>query len=223
MRLSIDVTEIKSYNNGKNLKIRCREKRQIPAMKTFYKGETIMKKILCILVSLTFLFVYFGLDEPGAQVKGGGKMEIKSSAFKSGARIPAKYTCDGVDVSPPLEWRKLPAGTKNLALICDDPDAPTGTWVHWVVYDIPASAASLQEKLPPLKEVANGAKQGMNDFRAIGYGGPCPPFGEHRYFFKLYALDGPTGLKPGATKTQLLAAMKGHILGEAELVGKYKR
>ncbi|MGD1151536.1 MAG: YbhB/YbcL family Raf kinase inhibitor-like protein [Syntrophales bacterium] len=150
-------------------------------------------------------------------------MEIKSSAFKSGARIPAKYTCDGVDVSPPLECGKLPAGTKYLALICDDPDAPMGTWVHWVIYDIPANITSLPEKLPPLKEVANGAKQGMNDFRAIGYGGPCPPSGEHRYFFKLYALDGPTGLKPGATKAQLLAAMKGHILAEAELVGKYKR
>ena len=175
------------------------------------------------MVSLTFLFAYFALDESGAQVKGGNNMEIKSSAFKSGAKIPVKHTCDGVDVSPSLTWRKLPAGTKNLALICDDPDAPMGTWVHWVVYDIPASAAGLQEKLPPLKELADGTKQGMNDFRAIGYGGPCPPAGEHRYFFKLYALDGPTGLKPGATKTQLLAAMKGHILAEAELMGKYKR
>lgn len=192
-------------------------------MENFYKGETMVKKILCLFVSLTFLFVYFGLNESGAQVKGGNNMEIKSSAFKSGARIPAKYTCDGVDVSPPLAWGKLPAGTKYLALICDDPDAPMGTWVHWVIYDIPANVTSMPEKLPPLKEVANGTKQGMNDFRAIGYGGPCPPSGEHRYFFKLYALDGPTGLKPGATKEQLLAAMKGHILAEAELMGKYKR
>ena len=192
-------------------------------MENFYKGETMVKKILCLLVSLTFLFVYFGLNESGAQVKGGNNMEIKSSAFKNGARIPAKHTCDGVDVSPSLAWSKLPAGTKNLALVCDDPDAPMGTWVHWVIYDIPASSAGLQEKLPPLKELANGIKQGMNDFRAIGYGGPCPPSGEHRYFFKLYALDGPTGLKAGATKVQLLAAMKGHILAEAELMGKYKR
>jgi hypothetical protein len=187
------------------------------------KGETMMKKIWGLLISLTFLFVYFGLDESGAQVKGGNNMEIKSSAFKNGARIPAKYTCDGVDVSPPLAWGKLPAGTKYLALICDDPDAPMGTWVHWVIYDIPANITSMSEKLPPLKEVANSTKQGMNDFRAIGYGGPCPPSGEHRYFFKLYALDGLTGLKPGATKEQLLAAMKGHILAEAELMGKYKR
>jgi hypothetical protein len=182
-----------------------------------------MKKILCLLGLLTFLFVYFSLDLSGAQVKGGNNMQIKSSAFKNGARIPAKHTCDGVDVSPPLEWGKLPAGTKYLALICDDPDAPMGTWVHWVLYDVPASAGGLPEKLPPLKELADGTKQGMNDFRAIGYGGPCPPSGEHRYFFKLYALDGPTGLKPGATKAQLLAAMKGHILAEAELMGKYKR
>jgi Raf kinase inhibitor-like YbhB/YbcL family protein len=187
------------------------------------KEETMKKKILCLLVSLAFLFIYFGLDESGAQVKGGKDMQIKSSAFKGGARIPAKYTCDGVDVSPPLTWGKLPAGTQYLALICDDPDAPTGTWVHWVIYDIPANITSMPEKLPPLKEVANGAKQGMNDFRSIGYGGPCPPSGEHRYFFKLYALDGPTGLKPGANKAQLLAVMKGHILAEAELMGKYKR
>jgi hypothetical protein len=191
-------------------------------MANFYNGET-MKKILCLLGLLTFLFVYFSLDLSGAQVKGGNNMQIKSSAFKNGARIPAKHTCDGVDVSPPLEWGKLPAGTKYLALICDDPDAPMGTWVHWVLYDVPASAGGLPEKLPPLKEIADGTKQGMNDFRAIGYGGPCPPSGEHRYFFKLYALDGPTGLKPGATKAQLLAAMKGHILAEAELMGKYKR
>ena len=191
-------------------------------MANFYYGET-MKKILCLLGLLTFLFVYFSLDESGAQVKGGNNMQIKSSAFKNGARIPAKHTCDGVDVSPLLEWGKLPAGTKYLALICDDPDAPMGTWVHWVLYDVPASAGGLPEKLPPLKELADGTKQGMNDFRAIGYGGPCPPSGEHRYFFKLYALDGPTGLKPGATKAQLLAAMKGHILAEAELMGKYKR
>ncbi len=195
----------------------------MPDMGSICKGETMKKKVLCLLVLLTFLFVYFGIAESGAQVKGGKDMQIKSSAFKSGARIPAKYTCDGVDVSPPLEWGKLPAGTKYLALICDDPDAPMGTWVHWVIYDIPANVTSMQEKLPPLKEVANGAKQGMNDFRAIGYGGPCPPSGEHRYFFKLYALDGPTALKPGATKKQLLAAMKGHILAEAELMGKYKR
>ncbi|HUH65324.1 MAG TPA: YbhB/YbcL family Raf kinase inhibitor-like protein [Syntrophales bacterium] len=182
-----------------------------------------MKKIFGILALLTVIFVSTGLVGSGAQVKGERDMEIKSSAFKKGARIPAKYTCDGVNVSPPIVWSKLPAGTKSLALICDDPDAPVGTWVHWVIYDVPGDSKGLPEKLPPLKEVAAGGKQGMNDFRAIGYGGPCPPSGEHRYFFRLYALDAPTGLKPGATKAQLIAAMEGHILGEAELMGKFKR
>jgi len=182
-----------------------------------------MKKTLYLLIALTFLFVYPGLDELGAQMKGVKKMEIKSTAFKQGARIPSKYTCDGMDVSPPLEWSNAPSGTKYFAIVCDDPDAPMGTWVHWVIYDIPASTTSLPEKVPPLKEVTNSAKQGMNDFRAIGYGGPCPPSGEHRYFFKLYALDAPTGLKAGAAKAHLLEAIKGHILGDAELMGKYKR
>jgi Raf kinase inhibitor-like YbhB/YbcL family protein len=182
-----------------------------------------MKKILYLLLLLSLLFVCPGLDESGAQMKGVKKMEIKSTAFNHGTRIPSKHTCDGMDVSPPLGWGNAPAGTKNFAVICDDPDAPIGTWVHWVIYDMPASTTNLPEKVPPLKELTNGAKQGMNDFRTIGYGGPCPPSGEHRYFFKLYALDGPTGLKPGATKAQLLEAMKGHILGEAELMGKYKR
>jgi hypothetical protein len=182
-----------------------------------------MKKILYLLVSLTFLTTSPGFSDSGMRMKGANKMDITSTAFKHGARIPAKYTCDGVDVSPYLEWGKAPAATGSFALICDDPDAPMGTWVHWVVYDIPANVTTLPEKVPPLKELTNGVKQGMNDFRAIGYGGPCPSSGEHRYFFKLYALDGQTGLKPGATKAQLLEAMQGHILGEAHLIGKYKR
>ena len=182
-----------------------------------------MKKTLYVLILFMFLFTCLGLDESVAQMRGGKKMEIKSAAFKDGAKIPAQYTCDGIDVSPPLEWRNAPAGARSFALICDDPDAPMGTWVHWVIYDIPSSITKLEAKNPPLKELANSAKQGTNDFGTVGYGGPCPPSGEHRYFFKLYALDGPTGLKPGATKAQLLTAMKGHILGEAQLVGKYKR
>lgn len=182
-----------------------------------------MKKALYLLVALTFLFTCPGVTDSGMRMRGGKKMEVTSTAFKHGARIPAKYTCDGVDVSPPLQWGNVPAGTKSVALICDDPDAPMGTWVHWLIYDIPSGITHLPEKIPPLKELANGAKQGMNDFRAIGYGGPCPPSGEHRYFFKMYALGEMTGLKPGATKAQLLAAMQGHILGEVHLMGKYKR
>jgi Raf kinase inhibitor-like YbhB/YbcL family protein len=150
-------------------------------------------------------------------------MEIKSSAFGSGEMIAAKYTCDGADFSPPLEWSGGPAGTKSLALICDDPDAPMETWVHWVIYNIPPTAAILAEGITREKELPGGGTQGVNDFRKIGYGGPCPPAGTHRYFFKLYALDAMLGLKPGITKDQLLKAMRGHILAEAQLMGTYKR
>lgn len=151
-------------------------------------------------------------------------MEIKSSAFQNGADIPRKYTCDGSDVSPPLTWENPPSGTKGFALIADDPDAPAGTWVHWVIYDLPANTKELAEGAKPNETLASGAKQGINDFRRIGYGGPCPPRGPaHRYFFKLYALDAQTNLKPRATKQQLLDAMKGHILAEAQLMGRYKR
>jgi Raf kinase inhibitor-like YbhB/YbcL family protein len=150
-------------------------------------------------------------------------MEIKSSAFGSGEMIPAKYTCDGADFSPQLEWSGSPAGTRSFALICDDPDAPMGTWVHWVIYDIPPTATMLAEGITREKDLPGGGTQGINDFRKIGYGGPCPPGGTHRYFFKLYALDAMLGLKPGITKDQLLTAMRGHILGEAQLMGTYKR
>jgi hypothetical protein len=150
-------------------------------------------------------------------------MEIKSSAFGSGEMIPVKYTCDGADFSPPLEWTAGPAGTRSFALICDDPDAPMGTWVHWVVCDIPATALMLAEGITREKELPGGGTQGVNDFRRIGYGGPCPPGGTHRYYFKLYALDAVLGLKPGITKDQLLKAMKGHILAEAQLMGTYRR
>jgi len=150
-------------------------------------------------------------------------MEIKSSAFGSGEMIPAKYTCDGADFSPQLEWSGSPAGTRSFALICDDPDAPMGTWVHWVIYDIPPTATMLAEGITREKDLPGGGTQGINDFRKIGYGGPCPPGGTHRYFFKLYALDSELGLKPGVTKDQLLKAMRGHILGEAQIMGTYKR
>lgn len=151
-------------------------------------------------------------------------MELKSSAFKNGEDIPRKYTCDGTDLSPPLRWENAPAGTKGFALIVDDPDAPVGTWVHWVIYDLPAGTADLAEGAPAAETLPGGAKQGVNDFRRVGYGGPCPPSGPaHRYFFKLYALDRETNLKPRATKQQLLDAIKGHILAETQLMGRYKR
>jgi len=152
-------------------------------------------------------------------------MEIKitSSAFEEGGLIPAKYTCDGADVSPPLQWDAVPEGTKSVALICDDPDAPMGTWVHWALFNLPSDAKELAENIPAEETLPNGAKQGVNDFGRIGYGGPCPPGGTHRYFFKIYALDTEVGLEAGADKRQLLKAMEGHILEQGQLVGKYKR
>jgi Raf kinase inhibitor-like YbhB/YbcL family protein len=160
----------------------------------------------------------------GAETKVVSSMELRTPAFKNGAEIPRKHTCDAEDVSPSLGWEKALAGARAFALIADDPDAPAGTWVHWVIYDIPAETKELAEGTAKTETLPNGAKQGVNDFRRVGYGGPCPPPGlPHRYFFKLYALDGPTNLKARATKQQLLDAMAGHILAEAELMGRYKR
>jgi len=152
-------------------------------------------------------------------------MEIKitSTAFEEGGMIPAKYTCDEEDISPPLAWGSEPEGTKTLALICDDPDAPMGIWVHWVLFNLPAGMNELSENILPERELDNGARQGTNDFGRIGYGGPCPPGGTHRYYFKLYALDSMLDLEAGAKKPQLLEAMEGHILAEGQLIGKYSR
>ncbi|BBD58730.1 phospholipid-binding protein, PBP family [Nostoc sp. HK-01] len=146
-------------------------------------------------------------------------MKLESTAFNGNALIPSKYTCDGEDIPPPLVWNEVPKNTQSIALIVDDPDAPGGTFVHWVVYDLPATVSQLPEQItsPDLKGV-----QGRNDFGKLGYGGPCPPSGTHRYFFKLYALDKKLGLRTGATKTQVLTAMKGHVLAKAELIGQYK-
>jgi Raf kinase inhibitor-like YbhB/YbcL family protein len=150
-------------------------------------------------------------------------MDIKSKAFTEGGMIPAKYTCDGENVSPPLEWTNAPSSTKSFALISDDPDAPVGTWVHWVIYNIPPEVTKLDEHIKSEKEFKTGMRQGNNDWPKIGYGGPCPPSGTHRYYFKLYAVDALLDLKPGATKAQVLQAMKGHILAEAQLMAKYRR
>jgi Raf kinase inhibitor-like YbhB/YbcL family protein len=152
-------------------------------------------------------------------------MEIKitSSVFEDGGLIPAKYTCDGADMSPALRWDVVPEGTKSIALICDDPDAPMGTFVHWVIFGLPAETRELTENIPSDETLPNGAKQGTSDFGRIGYGGPCPPSGTHRYFFKIYALDTEVDLAAGASKRELVKAMEGHILGQGQLIGKYKR
>lgn len=150
-------------------------------------------------------------------------IKVSSAAFEEGGMIPGKYTCDEEDISPPLAWDSIPEGTKTLALICDDPDAPMGTWVHWVLFNLPGDVSELPENIPPERELESGAKQGTNDFGRIGYGGPCPPGGTHRYYFKLYALDAELNLESGVRKPQLLEAMEGHILAKGQLMGRYSR
>ncbi len=150
-------------------------------------------------------------------------MDLKSAAFAEGEMIPKKYTCDAQDVSPALEWSGAPENTKSFALICDDPDAPMGTWVHWVYYDIPGETTHLPEDVGAQEKPASGGTQGVSDFGRIGYGGPCPPGGTHRYYFKLYALDTMPELSPGTDKPTLLTEMEGHILDEAVLMGRYRR
>jgi Raf kinase inhibitor-like YbhB/YbcL family protein len=150
-------------------------------------------------------------------------IQLESPAFAANGLIPAQYTCDGENVSPPLRWNTPPAATKSFALISDDPDAPRGTFVHWVLYNLPPDARALLEGVPTEAILANGAIQGKSDFGKIGYGGPCPPGGTHRYFFKLYALDRQLSLEPGATKDQLLAAMDGYVVAMGELIGRYSR
>ncbi len=149
---------------------------------------------------------------------------LHTTAFDAGGGIPKKYTCDGADVSPALNWNDAPTGAQSFALIADDPDAPVGTWTHWILWDIPAKATALPEGVPKVEEPGDGARQGGNDFKRIGYGGPCPPAGKpHRYFFKLYALDAKLDIKPGASRSELERAIKGHVLAQAELMGTYKR
>lgn len=156
--------------------------------------------------------------------KAAMKLELSSPAFSAGQPIPARHSCDGADVSPSLQWSGAPPGTQTFALICDDPDAPFGTWVHWVLWNLPASATVLEEAQPRDARLSNGGEQGINDFKKSGYGGPCPPGSKpHRDFFKLYALDTALTLKAGARKKDLLRAMEGHVLAETSLMGTYQR
>jgi Raf kinase inhibitor-like YbhB/YbcL family protein len=149
--------------------------------------------------------------------------QLTSTAFSSGESIPIRHTCDGEDVSPPLQWGTPPEGTRSLALIADDPDAPTGTFVHWLIYDIPPDARGLPEGVATRDRVSEGL-QGLNDFERPGYGGPCPPPGTpHRYYFTLRALDAPLDLEPGASRAQVDAACRGHVLAEAQLMGRFGR
>ena len=149
---------------------------------------------------------------------------LTSSDFQNDADIPNRFTCDSADISPELAWTNPPEGARSFALITDDPDAPSGTFTHWVLFNIPAAAHNLPQNVSKVDELPDGSRQGRNGFRKIGYGGPCPPPSKpHRYFFKLYALDAMLDLKPGATKEEVEQAMHGHVLATAELIGKYHR
>lgn len=170
------------------------------------------------LLSLFILFIFLG----GSAMA----LELKSPAFKPHDKIPSLYSCQGKDISPSLTWEGSPAGTKSFALICDDPDAPGGDWVHWVVYNIPAHVNALPEGIPGGHAAHKDGllSQGLNDFGNIGYGGPCPPQGKpHRYFFKFYALDTVLILTGRVDKVMLLEKMEGHVLAQTELVGIYQR
>ena len=180
-----------------------------------------MKKII-----VSFTVILSGMFLGGSVFGEDAVMEkitITSPVFQEGGRIPSEHTCDGADVSPPLQWTGVPQGAKSLALISDDPDAPMGDWVHWVFYDLPPDIVELPFAVPNIEKIPSGGTQGRTDFGSIGYGGPCPPSGMHRYFFKIYALDAMLRLKPGATKKELLRAMQGHVLAEGQLTGRYQR
>lgn len=160
----------------------------------------------------------------GAGAPPPATFDLRTAAFKPGGDIPKKFTCSGPDVSPGLDWSDPPQGARSFALIMDDPDAPAGIWVHWVVFDLPAATRRLPEGVPQSESVPGGGRQGLNDFQKPGYNGPCPPPGRpHRYFLKLYALDKPLGLDASATKASVEEAMKGHIVARGELMGRFGR
>ena len=181
-------------------------------------------KVKIFLSVMFFLSVLMGSQLYGIESNNRrNEMKILSSAFRHEGMIPDKFSCKGQDISPPLKWENAPAGTKSFVLVCDDPDAPMGTWDHWLLFNIPASVTELQEGVPAQPELPNGARHGKNSWGRKDYGGPCPPGGTHRYFFKFYALDTPLELEPGVSKKELMNAMQGHILAQAELMGKFKR
>jgi Raf kinase inhibitor-like YbhB/YbcL family protein len=164
------------------------------------------------------------IPAPVSQGELDMKLQVSSAAFVEGGMIPERYTCAGEDLSPPLAWSGVPTGAESLVLIADDPDAPGGTWVHWVIYAMAPSLNNLPEGLPTTERVAGIGTQGKNGFRKLGYGGPCPPPGKpHRYYFKLYALENLLNAPPGAGKADVEKAMKGHILAEGQLMGQFGR
>jgi Raf kinase inhibitor-like YbhB/YbcL family protein len=183
------------------------------------------RTFVTLILAMVILSAYGTVPAASKQRKG---MQFASASFQDGGALPAKHGCKGVNASPDLKWNKPPANAKCFAVVCEDPDAPMKTWVHWVIYDIPAkmdrldNTFQLLENFPRVEKMTNGIQQGINDFGRIGWDGPCPPSGIHRYYFKLFALDAPTGLKAGANKEQLLKAIKGHVLSETQIMGTFQ-
>ena len=190
-----------------------------PMLKYIIKSSRARNLIPLILFSCVIGIHVEAIGKEGYAMK----LDIKSTAFGEGNSIPKQYTCDGADISPQLSWSQPPEGTGSMVLICDDPDAPMGTWVHWVLYGLSPDTLEISENIPDDREVLGGAKYGVNDFHKYGYGGPCPPGGTHRYFFKLYAVNTVVDLDPGATKDEVLDAIKGHVLAQGQLMGRYSR
>lgn len=183
-----------------------------------------MKAIARIVPLILFGFISASLAQQSAAGGGSMALTLTSSAFAAGAEIPSQYTCKGADTSPTLEWRGSPASAASFAMIMDDPDAPAGTWVHWVLWNVPPKAHFLPQGMPKREQLDDGSLQGQNSFKKIGYNGPCPPAGQtHRYFFRLYALDTKLSLAAGASSDQLDAAMKGHVLAQAEYMGTFHK
>jgi Raf kinase inhibitor-like YbhB/YbcL family protein len=188
----------------------------------------ILTRITALTGTMLLIIATAAGAAPATGQKGIAVMELRSPEFAPNAAIPARFTADGANVSPSLEWRGAPAGVKSYALIMDDPDAPAGIWVHWVLYDIPPAVTRLPQEIPRMPLLPDGTKQGQSDgggaLSAMGYVGPNPPPGAtHRYFFKIYALNAKLNLPPRATKFQVEAAMQGRIVGRGELIGTYAR
>jgi Raf kinase inhibitor-like YbhB/YbcL family protein len=185
----------------------------------------LLRRTVAVVAPLMLiLLALFVADYVRGQQPSPSKIELKTSSFTPGGFIPKRFTCEAADISPALSWTDPPAGTQSFAIIEDDPDAPSGTFVHWLVYDLPAAYRRLPEGLSGDDQMAGGGRQGTNDFSRTGYNGPCPPRGQaHRYFIRFYALDVKINLRPAATRSELDAAMQGHILAQAELMGRFKR
>jgi hypothetical protein len=181
------------------------------------------RSLLALITAVCLTAMAAGQDGAPRVEADPMSMKLTSSAFHEGQPIPRKYTCDGDDISPPLSWTGVPEGAASLVLISDDPDAPGGTWDHWVLHDLAPGLDGLPEAVPATGDVPGGGVHGRNGWGRSDYGGPCPPGGTHRYFFKLFALDTKLGIGPGKSKAEVTAAMEGHVLAEAQLMGTYSR